>query len=154
MLSDGFPLTGGGEKARVNNNIFCLPLQTPQSGEYLLSHESLLIIGEVCRKGEGGFLIVYLMWFLSACLITALPGSSPSFFCHHGCFHADRAKRETYTSTAKGSHFDCAEMIFIYPYTLMTTAPLFGGFFTADFQIKDLSVQIKSTNQDPNISLI
>lgn len=45
-------------------------------------------------------------------------------------------------------------MIFIYPYTLMTTAPLLGVFFTDDFQIKDLSVQIKSTNQDPNISLI
>lgn len=63
----------------INNNIFCVPLQTPKSGEYLQPHESLLIIWEVWRKGEGGVLIVYLMWFLSACLITALPGSSPSF---------------------------------------------------------------------------
>lgn len=48
-----FPFDWGKKKVRVNNNIFCLPLQTPQSGGYLLPHESLFIIGEVCRKGRG-----------------------------------------------------------------------------------------------------
>lgn len=123
---------------RVNNNIFCLPLQTPQSGEYLLSHESLLIIGEVCRKGEGGFLIVYLMWFLSACLITALPGSSPSFFFFFfpavAAFTQTEPREKRTPSTAKGSHFSCLQMIFIYN----SSTSFF--FSPADLQIKDLSL--------------
>lgn len=76
---------------------------------------------------------MYLMWFLSACLITALPGSSPSF---SAVAAPKPSQKQRMHLTVKGSHliFICVLSIFINPSMNMTIAPL----FTADFQIKDL----------------